>query len=46
MNKCKTCPYHLGKRDLEKALSYLTNNARKETKGGADLLKSWPIKGR
>ncbi|MGN0683467.1 MAG: hypothetical protein ACI4JY_07305, partial [Oscillospiraceae bacterium] len=33
-----------GKKDLEKALIYLTNNARKETKGGAELLKSWPRK--
>ncbi len=31
-----------GKKDLEKALIYLTNNARKETKGGAELLKNWP----
>lgn len=29
------------RKDLEKALLYLTNNARKETKGGANLLKSW-----
>ncbi|MGN0650756.1 MAG: hypothetical protein ACI4KM_09995 [Oscillospiraceae bacterium] len=33
-----------GKKDLEKALIYLTNNARKETKGGADLLRNWPRK--
>lgn len=31
-----------GKNDLDKALIFLTNNARKETKGGAELLKSWP----
>ncbi|MDE5755180.1 MAG: hypothetical protein K2H89_11680, partial [Oscillospiraceae bacterium] len=30
-----------GKKDLEKALIYLTNNARKETKGGANLIKGW-----
>ena len=34
-----------GKRDLEKALIYLTNNARKETKGGANLIKSWIPRG-
>ena len=34
-----------GKRDLEKALIYLTNNARKETKGGANLLRSWIPRG-
>lgn len=34
-----------GKKDLEKALIYLTNNARKETKGGANLLKSWIPRG-
>lgn len=33
-----------GKKDLEKALLFLTSNARKETKGGADLLRSWPKK--
>lgn len=33
------------KKDMEKALIYLTNNARKETKGGADILKSWLPKG-
>jgi len=31
-----------GKKDLEYALKYLTNNARKETRGGAELLKNWP----
>lgn len=31
-----------GKKDLELALIRLTNNARKETKGGAELLKNWP----
>jgi len=31
-----------GKKDIEKALIYLTNNARKETKGGAELLKNFP----
>lgn len=41
-NIVETITEYSGKRDLEKALSYLTNNARKETKGGADLLKSWP----
>ena len=30
-----------GKKDLEKALIHLTNNVRKETKGGANLLKNW-----
>ena len=34
-----------GKRDLEKALVYLTNNAHKETKGGANLLRSWIPRG-
>ncbi len=34
-----------GKRDLEKALIYLTNNARKETKGGANLIKAWIPRG-
>ncbi len=34
-----------GKKDLEKALIYLTNNARKETKGGANLIKSWIPRG-
>lgn len=34
-----------GKKDLEKALIVLTNNARKETKGGANLLKSWIPRG-
>ena len=35
-----------GKKDLEKALIVLTNNARKETKGGANLLRSWlPVGG-
>ena len=31
-----------GIKDLEKALIRLTNNARKETKGGSELLKNWP----
>lgn len=34
-----------GKKDLEKALQVLTNNARKETKGGANLLKNWIPRG-
>ena len=34
-----------GKRDMEIALLHLTNNARKETKGGANLIKSWMPKG-
>ena len=34
-----------GKKELEKALIVLTNNARKETKGGANLLKSWIPRG-
>ena len=34
-----------GKKDLEKALVILTNNAHKETKGGANLLKSWIPRG-
>lgn len=34
-----------GKKDLEKALQVLTNNAHKETKGGANLLKSWIPRG-
>ena len=34
-----------GKKDLEKALLILTNNAHKETKGGANLLKSWIPRG-
>lgn len=31
-----------GKKDMEFALQRLTNNARKETKGGADLIMNWP----
>lgn len=31
-----------GKKNLEIALKNLTNNARKETKGGAELLETWP----
>ena len=39
--------YYSGKKDLELALMHLTNNARKETKGGANLIKSWiPVGGR
>lgn len=34
-----------GRKDAEKALMQLTNNARKETKGGASLIKSWMPKG-
>lgn len=34
-----------GKRDMEFALQKLTNNARKETKGGADLIRNWIPKG-
>ncbi|MBR1592930.1 MAG: hypothetical protein IJ666_07960 [Ruminococcus sp.] len=34
-----------GKKDLEKALLTITNNARKETKGGAELLRNWLPKG-
>ncbi len=34
-----------GKKDLEKALQVLTNNAHKETKGGANLLKNWIPRG-
>lgn len=34
-----------GKKDLEKALQVLTNNVHKETRGGANLLKSWIPKG-
>ena len=36
-----TIAEYSGKKDLEKALIYLTNNARKETKGGSEILKSW-----
>lgn len=31
-----------GKKDIESALQKLTNNARKETKGGAELISNWP----
>lgn len=34
-----------GKKDMEFALQRLTNNARKETKGGADLIRNWIPKG-
>ncbi len=34
------------KRDLQKAIIVLTNNARKETRGGANLIKSWIPNGR
>ncbi len=35
-----------GKKDLKKALAYITNNAHKETNGGAKLLRNWlPIGG-
>lgn len=34
-----------GKKDLEKALTVLTNNAHKETRGGANLLKNWIPRG-
>ena len=34
-----------GKKNLEIALTVLTNNAHKETKGGANLLKSWIPRG-
>ncbi len=34
-----------GKKDMELALQKLTNNARKETKGGAELIRNWMPKG-
>lgn len=34
-----------GKKDMEFALQKLTNNARKETKGGAELIRNWMPKG-
>ena len=34
-----------GKKDMEQALIRLTNNARKETSGGAAMIKSWLPKG-
>lgn len=33
---------YYGKKDLDRVLGELTNNARKETKGGAELLRAWP----
>lgn len=37
----ETIAEYSGKKDLDLALLHLTNNARKETRGGANLLKSW-----
>ncbi len=44
-NIVDTISAYSGKKDLEKALDYLTGNARKETSGGAKLLKNWLPKG-
>lgn len=44
-NIVDTISAYSGKKDLEKALDYLTGNARKETSGGAKLLKNWIPKG-
>lgn len=41
----ETIAEYSGKKDMELALMRLTNNARKETSGGAAMLKSWLPKG-
>lgn len=41
----ETIAEYSGKKDMELALMRLTNNARKETSGGAAILRSWLPKG-